>query len=302
MGWKQLSLVLILVIAGTVTACTGGLTSAPSPTPAPTVTYSQYQLEYILLDKYPDVFWVDSDFYPVAREGQEEINAREQFAAIKANNAEFTAILSRLGLPDKTDYSDQEKLSIYREHKKLTRAVTMTPSGDVYNFSIRTGENQGKHIEGTISLSGQIKVLKEEPSFNTRPICLTKGTLIATPAGQIPVEQFQPGMNVWTVDAAGRRLAVEVIKTSQTPVPPSFQVVKVILSDGRAVSASPGHPTAERRALGGYTVGDSLDGSSIAAVEYLNYGSGATYDLLPSGETGLYWANGIILGSTLSAD
>ena len=27
--------------------------------------------------------------------------------------------------------------------------------------------------------------------------------------------------------------------------------------------------------------------------------TGATYDVLPSGETGFYWANGVLLGSTL---
>jgi hypothetical protein len=37
-------------------------------------------------------------------------------------------------------------------------------------------------------------------------------------------------------------------------------------------------------------------------VENVIYNTGATYDLLPSGETGLYWANGVLLKSTLSTD
>ena len=71
------------------------------------------------------------------------------------------------------------------------------------------------------------------------------------------------------------------------------------LSDGRAVTASPGHPTAEGRALGDYRTGDTLDGAVVTAVKYSDY-DGVTFDLLPSGETGIYWANGILMGSTIA--
>lgn len=33
--------------------------------------------------------------------------------------------------------------------------------------------------------------------------------------------------------------------------------------------------------------------------ELVSYSNGYTYDVLPSGDTGLYWANGILIGSTL---
>lgn len=49
-------------------------------------------------------------------------------------------------------------------------------------------------------------------------------------------------------------------------------------------------------------MGDVLDGALVATVEYVPYNSGATYDLLPSGSTGLYWANGILLKSTLTTN
>ena len=305
MVWKRpilATLMVVIVIVSAVCASGPVTTPSPTPTPAPTVTYSPYQLEYILLEKYPDVFWVDPDFYPVARQGQEQANALEQFPTIQANTAEFSAILEHLGLAQKTDYTDAEKLNIYREHKKLLRAVTLTLSGNIYSFSLRTGQNQGKLIEGTVTLSGKITVLKEEPSFNTYPICLTRGTLLDTPAGQIPVEQLRSGMAVWTVDVSGKRIVTTILKTSATPVPPSFQAVKVSLRDGRTVTASPGHPTAEMRALGDYLAGDTLDGSCVEAIERVDYKGSFTYDILPSGGTGLYRANGILLGSTLVAD
>jgi hypothetical protein len=247
------------------------------------------------------VFWCDPDFYPVGRPGQEEQNALQQFPSLRANEAEFSAILQHLGLPRKTEYTDEEKLLIYREHKKLTYQVEVIPSEGTYQFTLRVKEGQGERIEGTVTASGNIKVLRREPSFNTCPICLAEGTLIDTPDGPVPVEQLYKGMIVWTVDVNGSRVRSVIVRTLMTPAPSSFQVVSVTLSDGRAVIASPGHPTAEERALGDYHVGDTLDGAVVIAVENSKY-DGVTYDLLPSGGTGFYWANGILLKSTIAAE
>ena len=275
---------------------------APATPPTPPVVYSVPELKYKLIANFGDVFYVDTDFYPVAREGQEEKNALEQFPAIKADNAEFSAILQHLGLTDKADYTTEEKVNIYREHKKLTRGIEMTVAGNVYNFVLRIGEGQGERIEGTITTSGKITVTKREKSFNTYPICLARGTLIATPGGQVPVEEIKTGMFVWTIDSSGQRVAAMVGRTVVTPVPPSFQVVRVILNDGRSVTASPGHPTADGRGLGNYAAGDTLDGATVVSVERVTYAGGATYDLLPAGPTGSYWANGVLIMSTLTGE
>ncbi len=267
--------------------------------PTPPVTYSVPELKYILLAHFENVFYVDPDFYPIAREGQEEKNALEQFPIIGANATEFSAILKHLGLLNKTDYTNEEKLLIYREHKRLSLAIEMTASGNVYRFVLRIGEGQGERIEGTITPSGKIKVLKREPSVNTYPICLTGGTLIDTPGGQVPVEQLSEGMMVWTVDGTGNRVSAVVLRTTRVLVSSSVQLVKVTLSDGRFVIVSSRHPTAEGRALSDYQVGDALSGAVVVAIEHLTYSDGFTYDLLPSGVTGLYWANGVLLKSTI---
>ena len=271
----------------------------PPPTPTPPVVYSEPELEYLLISNFGDVFYVDFDFYPVAREGQEAKNALEQFPVISANVTEFSAILAHLGLPNKAEYTPDEKLVVYREHKKLTLGVQMTGAGNVYNFVLRIGEDQGELIQGTITASGKITVLKREPSFNTYPICLAAGTLVDTPDGRIPVEQLQTGMSVWTLDDSGNRISAVIVKTTRTPVPSGFRVVRVTLSDGRSVTASPGHPSAAGRALVDYEVGEIMDGAKVIAVQSLTYDAGATYDILPAGSTGLYRANGILLLSTL---
>jgi hypothetical protein len=298
---KQTAAVWEFVMAATLVAIALLISACRAPATTPPI-YSSYELEYRLIANFGDVFWCDPDFYPIGRPGQEEQNALEQYPTIRANSTEFAAIQAYLSLPTKADYTAEEKLLIYRQHKKLTYAVEITASGDVYNFSLRVGEGQGERIEGTITPSGEINVLNREPSFNTCPICLTKGTLIDTPNGAVPVEQLHEGMAVWSVDDSGKRIAATIVETAIGSSPSSFRAVKITLSDGRAVTTSPGHPTADGRALGDYQVGDTLDGGVVVAVELVDYGSESTYDLLPSGTTGLYWANGIILKNTLVAN
>ena len=294
---KKLELLLSIVFISLITITVGACTEQPAE---PLVTYSVPELKYMLLDNFDNVFYVDSDYYPIAREGQEEQNALEQYAEIKADDAEFTAIIDHLELPAKGEYSAEEKLLIYREHKKLTRAVQLTATADKYNFTLRVEEGQGELIEGTITPAGKIKVLKREESFNTYPICLAKGTRIEASSELVSVELAYKGMLIWTVGDSGNRILVPVIKTANTPVPSSFRVVKVELSDTRTITASQNHPTADNKALGNYEVGDTLDGAQVTSIEYLPYTENATYDILPAGYTGLYWADGILLKSTLT--
>ena len=295
-------LFICVALLSVVTTFVGACTQQPASTSTTPVTYSVAELKYRLISNFDDLFYVDPDYWPIPREGQEEKNALEQFLSIKANEAEFLAILEYLSLSSKDVYTSEEKLLIYRQHKKLTLGVQMTASEDVYQFTLRVREGDGERIEGTITTSGKITVLKREPSFNTYPICLAEGTLIDTPGGLVPVEQLHIGMAVWTVDNLGKRIVAVVVKTAVTPVPSSFQVVRVRLNDGRTLTASWSHPTADGRVLGDYQAGDVLDGALVATVEYVPYNSSETYDLLPSGSTGLYWANGILLKTTLATN
>lgn len=61
---------------------------------------------------------------------------------------------------------------------------------------------------------------------------------------------------------------------------------------------SPGHPLPDGRPVATLRVGDPYDGSVVASADRIPYDGGRTFDLLPSGGTGVYWANGIELEST----
>jgi hypothetical protein len=130
-------------------------------------------------------------------------------------------------------------------------------------------------------------------------ICLALSDRIATPSGSIPVIELRPGTIVWTLDATGRRVLAPVLILTHTAIPAGHHMLRVVFSDGRAVDASAGHPTVDGRHIGDLRPGDWLDGSRIDAVQAIPY-AGDTWDLLPDGPTGAYWANDVLLGSTLA--
>ena len=283
-------------------------TEGPSPTPVPATSIptlpasslSPTELKYRVLEQFPDFFFCDPDYYPIARE-DEMVLAGQRFPELQADKEEFEAILNHTGLSSLTTFTDDQKLLIYREHKRLN-AIYFELVGDQFQFQIQTGSEgqQGFFITGIIDGNGSIEVQQRDQSFPTCPICLSAGTLINTPQGQIAVQELQVGDSVWTVNASGKRVSATILKTSSVPVPASHRMVHVVLSDGRELWASPGHPTADGQVLGDLKAGDLLNGASIKHVELVLYDQPATYDLLPSGNTGFYWANGILIASTLA--
>ncbi len=150
------------------------------------------------------------------------------------------------------------------------------------------------------SINGSSATFRETKDFNRPcPICLAQGTLIATPSGENPIESLKPGDLVWTTDVFGKRISAPIIAIAKTPVPLTHQVVDVKLADGRELLASEGHPTSDGRFIGNLVKGDLLDGSRILSADRITYYHGHTYDILPFGNTGNYWANNILIGSTL---
>jgi hypothetical protein len=76
-------------------------------------------------------------------------------------------------------------------------------------------------------------------------------------------------------------------------------MVRTTLADGRVVTGSAEHPVADGRLLGALRAGDALGDVAIVAVDVVPYDGDRTWDLLVSGPTGLYVADGVPLRSTL---
>jgi hypothetical protein len=303
--------VVITAIAGSSTSMPatgrGGATELPPaptagpPTPIPTLAGSlpPTELKYKLLDQFPDFFYCDPDIYPIARADETQL-AIQHFAEIQANAEEFQTILEHTGLGNLNSFTDAQKVQIYGDYKKLD-AIALEAGSGAYQFELRTADGkQGLQIKGFIDGRGRISVSSRTPTLAACPICLAAWVLIDTPSGPVPVADVKAGDIVWTQDVSGKRVAAAVIQVASVQVPPTHEMVHVILGDGRQLWASPGHPTADGRRLGELRIGDTLDGGHIVRLERTIFGGAATYDLLPAGGTGHYWADGILLGSTLA--
>jgi hypothetical protein len=234
--------------------------------------------------------------YPLAHD--ETQPALAVYPQIKSQADVYSAIVAHEHLPA-GDLTDEQKVVLYRAYKKL-KFLVLAPAQDGYAFDY-TSATSYTHVVGTIQTDGSIKVASSTPGERPNcPICLAASTLIATPSGPVRVTELRAGMLVWTQSAKGQRIAVSVIDVGSTPVPPTHEMVHLRLADGRELWASPGHRTADGRQLGTLAPGDMLDGSRIVFWALEAYSAGRTYDLLPAGDTGTYWANGILLSSTLT--
>jgi hypothetical protein len=297
--------------AGTVTATavTGTIvpgTIPPNPTPSPSPTPSpapggltQAQLKYRLVDQFGRLLFCDPDYYPVAR-ADEGALAHERLPEIQKDAPTFNAILAHLGIAGASSYTSDQELAIYRDWKMLNKIGLEQVSGGFHFLAIFGTPQQASRVDGTIDQRGNVAVASRTPSGQPPcPICLARGTRIATPSGDIAVEDLKIGAVVWTLDAAGAKVALPLIEIGSTPVPATHRVVQLRLSDGRAVDVSPGHPTADGRKVGDLRGGDGYDGAVVVSAELVSYAGGATFDVLPVGATGMYWANGVLLGSTI---
>jgi hypothetical protein len=296
-----LTLVTTACSAGASPSPTPGPSPTPSPTPGPALTAAQLKLA--IIDRFGPLWYCDPDFYPIQR--LEEIDAaHERWAELVADTEAYAAITAKLGLDPSADFTDDQTLEVYRAWKVLN-AIALDPIGnDTYRFDYLAepgaGATEGTRTAGTIGATGSIAIEQQAAAGEPMcPICLARGTRIETPSGRLPVEGLRIGDPVWTLDEHGRRVRATVIAVGSTAAPAGHRVVRLVLADGRTVTASPGHPLADGRRLGDLRTGDAVAGSVVVSADLVPYDDGRTYDIVVSGPTGIYLVDGIPLGSTL---
>lgn len=175
--------------------------------------------------------------------------------------------------------------------------------GDGLPITLRIGETASNGCTIMLTLTGIKNGIAEfkEKVDNSRPcpICLASNTLISTPNGEINVKDIKAGMKIWSQDKNGKKIESAVLKVSQQKSPATHRVVHLVLKDARELWVSPNHPAANGRSAGSLRAGDIYDDSLVISTELVPYWDSYTYDLLPDSDTGNYWANGILMGSTL---
>lgn len=288
-----------LVLSAAACAAPG---AAPSPTPAP-APLPLVELRYRVFDQVGRPWYCDPDFYPVARADETDL-ARQRLPEMQRDADTYAAILRHAGLTAGAPLTDDQLLAVYHDWKDLQR-LALDPTGPlgVYGFVevVRPASSakQGERVEGRVDAAGRVSVLARAATGPPNcPICLASSTRIDTPWGPAAVTDLQVGDLVWSLGARGERIAVPILATGSVEAPVGHEVVRVVLDDGRTATASPGHPTADGRSIGSLGIGDVLSDARVVAMDRLPY-RGRTYDLLPAGATGTYWADGILLSSTL---
>jgi hypothetical protein len=296
---------LLLVMLLSLLGCSQGPTPGPTVIPGPSGggSLTPAELRLLLVDQLGPRWYCDPDEFPVAH-GTEQERAIEQWPEMEAENELLHAIASRLRIDVDQPVNDAGKLAIYRQWKVADSIPLDLIDSSHFRFDYLArpipGVTEGEHTVGRIDDHGTITVeqqsLSGEPSC---PICLSIGTRIDTPDGPIAVERLRLGDPIWTLDAAGRRIAGTVIALGSTPAPVGHHVVRLVLEDRRTVTASPGHPLPDGRLLGDLRTGDPVAGSRVTTADLVAYRGDETFDLVASGPTGVYLAGGIPLGTTL---
>jgi Hint domain-containing protein len=295
---------LLVVLALVLSACGGGVAASPTPAPSPLTTA---ELKYRVMDAGGRISFCDPDFYPIARFDESEL-AKTKIDEIKRDAETYAAITKRAGT---------DTLAVYREWKALNalRLEPLSKGGptlpQVWSFSYRSTGNpspaatpdpksSGRQIEGSVDAYGNADITKRTDAGPLNcPICLARDTRIATPSGDVAVDALRLGDVVWTLDETARRIAAPLVAIGSTPVPTTHEIVRIVLGDGRTVRVSPGHPTADGRHIGDIRAGDTLDGAPVRQARREPYTRGFTFDVRPAGASGAYWANGVLLLSTL---
>ena len=290
------------MLALALVACGGGSTSGGSGERTP---LSTPQLQLAVLDAVGGhLVYCDPDIYPVAH-GTPVQNAKDRLPSIKAQPTTYQAILDHLHINDDAHLTDQQLVAINEAFKQIQVIRLESAANGSHRFDVvipaqPPDAGPPTRVTGVVGPPGDVQILSRHPGQRPMcPICLAVGTLIATPRGPVAVQDLQPGVPVWTTDANGRRIEGVVEVVGHTPTPLGHEVVRLTLADGRTVTASPGHPTPDGRTVGSLRPGDAFDGSTVTSATRIPYTGAATWDLLPSGPTGDYWANGVLLGSTL---
>lgn len=127
--------------------------------------------------------------------------------------------------------------------------------------------------------------------------CASPDTPIATASGNRAIRDLRVGDLVYSVHRDSIQLVP--IKRIHRVAAVNHHVLRVEFASGAKFEMSAMHPTANGKPLSAFGVGDELMGERIVRVTRIPFQHSHTYDILPDSDTGTYFADGVLVGSTL---
>jgi len=130
--------------------------------------------------------------------------------------------------------------------------------------------------------------------------CCPKGAMVRTPNGPVPIENIRKGDEVSSLNDQLQRVVVRVAEVVVRGVPSGHRLSSITFDDGSRLRVSPTHPMADGLLASELTEGTVYRGKLVAEYKTIPYLDRCTYDILPDTPSGLYWLDGILVGSTLN--
>ena len=244
--------VLVLIAA----ACTSGPGPAPSRTPtlSPRTLLSVPGMKLAVLSAIGGhIAYCDPDEYPF-RAKPPLPDAIDALPYIRKQAEVYRAILAHEQLEPGTTLTDNQMIAIHEDYKQI-QPIALTYANGWYGFTVyvpKEGTSWGNvSVQGVVTRFGDVTLRSPGPGkWLSCPTCLAFGARIATPTGDVAVQDVRVGMTVWTTDLGGHRVGAVVLQIGHMGAPLGDRVVRLTLADGRRVTVSPGHPTPNGRPVG----------------------------------------------------
>ncbi|HRI64383.1 MAG TPA: Hint domain-containing protein [Polyangium sp.] len=127
--------------------------------------------------------------------------------------------------------------------------------------------------------------------------CVSTGTALSTPTGEVPIEELRTGDVIWSTHE-GRVQAVRLLATQRVRVQ-NHSMAHIRFRDGFVVEISGEHPLGDGRSLWNLNPGEIIGTAQIEALSVVPYAGNFTFDVLPDSDSGTYYIHGMWVGSTM---
>lgn len=200
-------------------------------------------------------------------------------------------LVGTINIEEKIQEGLIKSCSVIAENKVFVNIVDK--ESNTYNLRM---ELQGKKellVEVLDYGSFKAKKTKVQPSCEV-PNCCSADTRIRTSSVDKRIQDIKEGDLV----ISDVNKPVKIIKTNKIEVK-KHKILFVRLNDGTVLEISPEHLTSDGKKFKNLKLGDVIDGRLVVEIKLKNYNYKYTYDILPDSGSGNYYANGVLIRSTL---